>query len=101
MISAHGAPGDHTHTHCAQGTRRGKSLPLPNLTRGLERARPVSPEQQLHSRRGSGPTLKSLGFNSLCPGKRAPTSVMEGVLGSNVLPAPGSIRAQVSASRWC
>lgn len=62
-VSARGAPGDHTHTHRTQGTRRGKSLPLPNLTRGLERAHPVSLEQQLHSRRGLGPTLdKSLDF---------------------------------------
>jgi len=95
-VGARGAPGDHTHIHTlrAQGTRRGKSLPLPNLTRGLERAQPVSPEQQLHSRRGSGPTRdKSLGF-TLQVQEKTPSCVMEGVLGSKGLPAPSELRSQ-------
>lgn len=63
----------------------------------------MSLEQQLHSRRGLGPTLdKSLDFTLHVQEKKTTTSVMEGVLGSKVLPAPGSIRAQVSTSScWC
>lgn len=52
----------------------------------------MSPEQQLHSRRGSGPTLdKSLGFTLHVQEKNPTTSVTEGVLGSEALPAPGSV----------
>lgn len=85
-VSACGAPGDHTHTHRAQGTRsRGK--PSTKLNQGLGEG--MSPEQQLHSRRGSGPTLdKSLGFTLYLQEK---TTAMEGALGRKALPAPGSI----------
>lgn len=78
MDSAHRAPRGRTHTHRTQGTGRGRSLPLPNSTRVLEKAPPVSPEQQLHSRRGSGPTLdKSLGF-ALHVQEKIPTTFCNG-----------------------
>lgn len=104
-VSARGAPGDHTHTHHAQGTWRGKCLPLPNLMGDLERARSVSLEQQLHSRRGSGPTLdKSSDFTLYVQEKQKqnpkPTSFCDGGSAGKQGP-PSSIPAQVSASIWC
>lgn len=85
----------------------GKSLPSTlKLEGGLERAGPVPPEQQLHSRRGLGPTLDKISdFTLRVQEKKEKKKNNNFSAGESPWkqgpPAPGLHQTQGSASSRC